>query len=106
MEVFDGPPVRRRLGYLESKTGSDGIAVFTPGGPVPLTINVALKGGHWMQCSPFTYKGADVVRAGAVIENECGKLAKIDHRFSPKPGEIVIFAKHWTFFNPEVSYPM
>ena len=106
MEVFDGPPVRRRLGYLEAKTGPDGVAVFGVRGPVPLTINVALKGGHWIQCSPFTYKGEDVLRSGAVIENECGKLPKINHRFSAKPGEIVIFARHWTFLNPEVSYPM
>jgi len=106
VQLFDGPPIRQRPGYLEEKTGPDGTASFHISGSIPLTINVSLKGGHWMQCSPYTYLAQDVMRSGAVIENQCGKPADISHRYSAKPGEVVIFARHWVLFNPEVHYPM
>jgi hypothetical protein len=68
-------------------------------------IQVSLVGGHWVQCSPLTYKVEEVMRSGVVIENECLKMPKVDKRFAHNPGEIIIFAKRWYVFNPQVTFP-
>lgn len=100
VHVWDASPPRARSGYMEVKTGADGTARFHIRPPVPFTINVDADGGHWVQCSPFVNKGEEVMRSGVTIENECLKLPKIDSRFPPKPGQIVVFVKRWWVWNP------
>jgi hypothetical protein len=96
----------RRDVFLDEKTDSTGTAVFHLPNP-PFATVVVGTGGHWVQCSPINYKVEDVLRSGSVVENQCLKLPNIAQRFLPaKPGEIVIFLKHWSLLNPEVQWPM
>jgi len=64
-------------------------------------IGVDMVGGHWQQCSPAIYHLDYVIQNGSAV-----KIPKIDKRFSAHPGEVILFVRHWYFFNPDVEFPM
>lgn len=101
MWVNDGPPLRARPWHLEEETGADGTAVFGVGKPLPWVLEIHIgMGGYWEQCSPTNYYARDVVASGYSLEPFCfdfsPKLRPIAGDFSPKPGEVYIFALHVT----------
>ena len=100
--IDGGPPYIQRRGYLEQKSAADGTAVFRVGEPLPSYIGIRTgMGGRWEDCIPNDQPGYDVkeiLASGISQEGYCGQLPKIDKRFSPKPGEVYLFAVHLTFW--------
>jgi hypothetical protein len=97
---FQNPPSRQG-GYLEERTGTNGVAVFHLKDPLPSSITVHLgMGGYWEECPPNNRAGFDVkeiLQSGVAREGACPPhLQKIDQKFTAKPGELYLFASHLT----------
>jgi hypothetical protein len=87
-------------GYLEEKTGRDGVAIFRLTPPLPRKVDIFLgMGGYWAGCSRGDYSVEEILKKGAIWEVEhCLNLPRIQDRFNPRPGEVFYFAVHETLW--------
>jgi hypothetical protein len=91
--------------WLDLKAGSDGVAKFSLGSPLPKSLYVFLSVGWWTQCSPFLFAVGDVLRSGVVAENFCRSAATSGKKYVVNPGEIVVFTRHVPFRERLKQFP-
>lgn len=67
--------------------------------PLPERIGVSCAGGgtcQLVQCSlSETFKTAEILKSGVIASNNCS-APKLQRNISPKPAELIIFAKPYT----------
>ena len=74
-------------------TGPDGVAMFHVNGPLGPYMWVFIESGDVGGCGAgSTLVTEDVLRRGIVADKgKCDAKGKLNGKFAPKPGEIVIF---------------
>jgi hypothetical protein len=73
-------------------TASDGVANFQLEDPLPERILVSLGIGEAACSGQANIIMGELQRQGAAIGKECG-LTEAAKRISPKPGEVILFAR-------------
>jgi hypothetical protein len=88
-------PLRIRSDYLDGVTDKEGRAAFELPEPTPDRVLVEPQIQNWDMCSHLAYETPKVLRSGVVGQDFCRYA---DLGFSAKPGEIVLFVRHISFW--------
>lgn len=102
--LLAGRPTKLRSGgetgrwrLLSARTNAEGLAVLRLPERVSRVI-ISYGDLSFGQCSPRSPVAvADILRTGIVAQNTCSSR-KLEDTAAPKPGELVLFAKKWSWW--------
>ena len=88
-----GDPRAPHTPQLEGRTGRDGAVVFHLKPPLPALLFVNDEVESVASCSHVLFQTAQVISAGVVADDVCHHKRKPKGSYTPKPGEIIVFAQ-------------
>ena len=92
LSVPKGTENASRLRELIHKTDSEGLVEFVLREPIPDRFGVLL-GSDLVLCSNIVFPTEQVTKTGIIGNNTCDP-PRFKYNESPKPGELVVFARH------------
>jgi hypothetical protein len=82
----------------QGTTDQKGLIIFHLSDPLPERIGFSFSPDELKYCSDLAFPTEGILNSGWLGENKC-KPEKGGSQFSPKPGEITIFAKRVSFWD-------
>jgi hypothetical protein len=87
----------RSVGLSDAVTNDEGVATFGLSDPAPERIEITFSPNELGYCSDRAFPTAQILKTGLVARYTCDD-GKLKWSANPKPGELVIFTKHVTFW--------
>jgi hypothetical protein len=87
VDVYNADVLPLRLLHF-GKTGADGLASVTL--PVPAPEVISIHPGQWSGARNM-YSVKEISTVGVISKNQCRGGDKLEGKFQPKPGQIIVF---------------